>query len=45
MRTARALLDDLGRFALAEETLDRVEEVVGDRAKHPTTSPVMDFDD
>ena len=42
-RTARALLDDLDRLALAEETLDRVEERVRCRDDDVAASPIVDL--
>jgi predicted CopG family antitoxin len=41
-RTARALLANLERVALAEETLDRIEELVRARSDDLASSP--DFD-
>ncbi|MFP4055584.1 MAG: antitoxin VapB family protein [Candidatus Brocadiia bacterium] len=42
VRTARALLADLDRLALAEDTLDRVDELIRARAEHVADSPILD---
>lgn len=41
-RDARALLADLDKLALSEETLDRVEELIRARSESMTDSPVID---
>ena len=43
VRTARALLADLDRLALADDTLDHVEDLLRARADHPAASPVLDL--
>ena len=45
VRTARALLADLDRLALAKDTLDRVDELIRARAEHTAESPVVDLGD
>lgn len=41
-RTARSLLAILPECLLSEETLDRAETIVRDRANSPALSPVID---
>jgi len=43
VRTARALLADLDRLVLAEDTLDHVDEVIRARADHMADSPIVDL--
>lgn len=43
--TASALLEHLGDFTLAEDTLDRTEELVRARTEHPIASPRLDTED
>ena len=43
-QTAAALLERLEQITLAEETLDRVEEVVSLRRESVAASPVIDLD-
>ena len=43
VRTARALLADLDRLVLAEDTLDHVDEVVRARTDHMADSPIVDL--
>ena len=45
VRTARALLADLDRLTLAEDTLDRVDELIRARTEHMAESPVVDLGD
>jgi predicted CopG family antitoxin len=41
VRTARALADKLDTLVLAEDTLDRVEELLRARVQHMACSPVL----
>lgn len=41
--TAKALLDDLPKLTLSEDTLDRAEEIVQTRRESQADSPVMDL--
>ncbi len=43
VRTARALLADLDKLALAEDTLDRVDDLIRARAEHLADSPLVDL--
>ena len=43
--TAAALLKDIRSVILAEETLDRTEELVAARRESPAESPIFDFGD
>lgn len=43
VRTARALLADLDKLALAEDTLDRVDDLIRARAEHLADSPIVDL--
>ncbi len=43
VRTARALLADLDKLTLAEDTLDRVDDLIRARAHHLADSPIVDL--
>lgn len=43
VRTARALLADLDKLSLSEDTLDHVEDLIRARGESMTDSPIIDL--